>query len=156
MTQTATPAVREVTDRNDLGHPVCTQYKEFWEYVATKRRKNVQLTKHELLKLDPVDREDFFMKWKHGMTSMSTNWDFEYSLRAFLKNFHDISLDQIDPYFRRSVKVKREFEEYCETIKKEIGIWIGRKEVPDEIKLLADQIGGTVVTFETEVVKKGG
>lgn len=140
MTQAPLEACREVTTIDEIGRCIVTQYKDFWAYVEKKKT-----TKQELLKLNPERREDFFMKWKHGMTDMNTNWEFEYSLRVFLKSFNDMPLDAIDPYFRQSVKVKRGFEEYCEKIKAEIGLYSGRREVPPEIKQLTDQVGGTVV-----------
>lgn len=145
MTQTA-PAVREFTEKDELGRIICTQYKDFWAYVATKKYAGKEWTKQEVLKLSPERREEFFMKWKHGMNDMNTNWEFEYSTRTFLKNFHDMPLDQIDPYFRYSIKVKREFEEYCEKIKGEIGLWSRKPEVPPEVQKLIDSVGGSVVS----------
>lgn len=142
MTQTAAPWIREISSRDDLGRWTCVQYKDFWAYIEHKK-----ITKADLLKLKADRREDFFIKWKHGMDDINTNWEFEYSLKGFLRNFQDMPFDAIDSYFRETVKRRRSFEEYCEKIKAEIGLWSGKREVPPEIKALVDQVGGTVVNY---------
>lgn len=137
MSQTA---VKEITKKDEVGRIVCIQYKDFWAYVERKK-----MTKADLLKMKSDKREDFFIKWKHGMDDINTNWEFEYSLRSFLKNFKDIDLSDIDPYFKESVKIRREFDSYCESIKQQIGLWTGKKEVPPEVQKILDSVGGTMV-----------
>lgn len=143
MTQAA---VKEAITKNELGYTTAIQYKDFWAYIEKKK-----MTRHDILKLKSEKREDFFMKWKHGMSDMNTNWEFEYSLRAFLRNFKELDLNDIDPYFKNSVKIRREFDSYCDSIKHQIGLWTGHKdsgntpELPDEIKQLAASVGGTVI-----------
>lgn len=137
MTQeTSVEAVREVITKYD-----CVQYKDFWAYVEKKRT-----TKLELLKLKPERREEFFMKWKHGMSDMNTNWEFEYTLRAFLRSFKDTPLDAIDPHFRTAVKIRREFDSYCDSIKHQLGLWTGKKDMPEEVKRLLDQVNGKLTS----------
>lgn len=143
--QTAEAHISESNVKDEFGRSICVQNKDFWKYVENKKRRGNFMTKQDLLKLDPQERENFFIKWKHGMTDMNVNWEFEYSLIQFLRNFKDVPLDAIDPYFRQSVIDRRSFEEYCEKIKSEIGLYSGRREVPPEIKQLTDQVGGTVV-----------
>lgn len=147
MTQQA--AVGHISERNvkdDFGRAICYQNKDFWKYVETKRHKGQIMTKQDVFKLTHQERESFFMKWKHGMTDMNVNWEFEYSLLQFLRNFRDVSIDAIDPYFRQAVIDRRIFEEYCDKIKGEIGLWTGKKPtVAPEVQELIDAVGGTVV-----------
>lgn len=140
MSQETTVAMREIITKDEFGHTLCIHYKDFWGYLESKK-----VTKHELLKLSPEKRESIFMKWKHGMNDISNNWEFEHSLRDFLKTFEGMSLDQVDPYFRRSLKMKREFDSYCDSILHQIGIWGGKRDVPPEVKRLIDSVGGTLV-----------
>lgn len=141
MTQAQGPAIREVITKDEFGRLICTQYKDFWAYVEKKK-----MVKNDLFKLNAERREEFFMKWKHGSNDINSNWEFEHSLRYFLKSFQDMPVDDIDPYFRASVIVRRKFEEYCDIIKAEIGLWNGKKpEVPPEVQKLVDSVGGTVV-----------
>lgn len=138
--QTAVLPFYEKSVKDDFGRVTCYQYKDFWAYVDKKKK-----TKADLFKMRTEQREDFFMAWKHGMTDMNVNWEFEYALRHFLRNFQDIPVDTIDPYFMDAVLDRRKFEEYCEKIKNEIGLWSGKREVPSEVKNLVDLVGGTIV-----------
>lgn len=147
MTQVPGSGVREVIEKDEIGRIICTQYKNFWFYVDKKK-----LTKADLLKMKSERREEFFMKWKHGMNDPNTNWEFEYALRAFLKSFQNDQDSIIDPYFKDSVIVRRKFEEYCDSIKREINLWAGNQIVPDEVKQLVDQVGGMMVSYERREV----
>lgn len=151
MTQQAVLPVREVITRNHNGYvDGVVHYKDFWAYVERKK-----LTRQDIQKMKADKREDFFLKWKHGMSDPNTNWEFEYSLRSFLKNFKDTSLDQIDPTFRTAVKLRREFEDYCDKTKMEIGLRVGHAitTVPKEVQDVLDEVGGTLVG---DVVKNMG
>lgn len=133
-------AVREVTIKDSFGAVTCIQYKDFWAYVESKK-----MTREDIMKLKVERREEFFIKWKHGMTDQALNWEFEYSLRAFLKNFQNMSIEEVAPAFQDSLRIKREFDSYCDSIKQSIGIWTGKREIPKEVQDLADKVGGSVV-----------
>lgn len=147
MTQTATLAVEESTTKDNFGRDICTQNKDFWAYLSRKR-----MTREDVLKLKPEQREIFFMKWKHGLNDMNVNWEFEYSLRGFIKSFKDVPLEQIEPSFRDIVKTRREFETYCDSIKNQISLWTGqaKREVVPELQELVDMTGGTLVSEGVE------
>lgn len=141
MTQQAAQAVREVFMKDEFGSNVCIQYKDFLAYLIKKK-----MTREDVLKLKSDARENFFMKWKHGMSDMNTNWEFEYTLRSFLKNFKNVPLDEIEPSYRMIVKGRIEFEDYCDSIKNQINLWSGKREVPAEVQQVVDAIGGTLVS----------
>lgn len=143
MTQTAVQAIKEVFTKDDFGRDTCMQFKDFWAYLVKKK-----MTREDVLKLKPDSREAFFMKWKHGMSDSNTNWEFEYTLRSFLKNFKDITMDKIEPSYRIIVKNRREFECYCDSIKDQINLWSGKREVPQEVQQLVDSVSGTLVRVE--------
>lgn len=145
MSQQSGIAVKEIIMISEQGCVSAVHVKDFWAYVEKKK-----LTRDALLKLKADKREEFFMRWKHGMTDMNSNWEFEYSCRTFLRNFHGLDLNDVDPYFRSSLKIKREFDSYCDAIKIQIGLWSGKREVPPEVQEVVDAVGGTLIDMDSQ------
>lgn len=132
--------MRETIVKNEKGAAIAVQYKDFWAYAARKKE-----TIDSIRKMKADKREEFFLRWKHGMTEHSTNCDFEVAIKQSLKQFEGMPLDELDPYFRRSIELKRKFEEYCNLIKSQIGLWVRASDMPKELQEAAAAIGGTVV-----------
>lgn len=142
--------LKESTIIDQKGTRYAVHNKDFYAYL---QKKDLKL--EDVIKMTPQQKEQFFLRWKHGMTDLNTNRDFEYTLQMFIKNFEGMALEAVDPYFQESLRSRREFEQYCELIKTQIRLWQRtarpieqHKELPKEIKDLVGTIGGTVFSFE--------
>ncbi len=103
--------------KDDFGRAICVENKDFLQYC---NKKNMTIA--DLLKLSPTKREEFFLKWKHGLNDPHVNKEIEYAVMAeYHKDLH-MQIADIDPYFQDSVINRRAFESYCAVIKKQLQI----------------------------------
>lgn len=83
------------------------------------------------------------------MSENGANEEQEAQLQKFLFDFKNEELEDIAPNYRMTVKLRREFDAYCFTIKQMIGL-VAQDQYPSEVRAIAASIGGKVAGYNPE------
>ena len=93
----------------------------------------------QFLNLKDSDKEKLFLRWKWGLSDDNANHNLEHTRRYIMANLEDV--EQLPEDIRDYYRIIKRFEDYCYSIKQEIGLAM-RKEDEDFISRARDIFGG--------------
>lgn len=126
------------------GYDVGIDKKDFWDYILSKG-----LSREKISGLSFKLKNEFFLKWKHGLSDAHANEEIEATKQMLYHRDKNIPLENVPIGWREWIKKEREFETYCMSIKSQIGIF--EKSKPKEIEDVAKELGVEVVGYGSPI-----